>query len=125
DRIVGLVTTGKGVTIHTIDCATLERYSDTPERWLDVGWNADMTAPDTHVGRIAVVVANEPGTLGELTSLIGKQKGNITNLRITNRSTEFFEITVDIAVDDLRHLSNIMAALRASPAINSVERARG
>jgi len=125
DRIVGLVTTGKGVTIHTIDCATLERYSDTPERWLDVGWNADATAPETHVGRIAVVVANEPGTLGELTSLIGKQKGNITNLRITNRSTEFFEITVDIAVDDLRHLSNIMAALRASPAINSVERARG
>jgi len=123
DRIVGLVTTGKGVTIHTIDCATLERYSDTPERWLDVGWNEE--APDAHVGRITVVVANEPGTLGELTTLIGKQKGNITNLRITNRSTEFFEIAVDIAVEDVRHLTNIMAALRASPAINSVERARG
>ncbi|MGO8865957.1 MAG: RelA/SpoT family protein [Alphaproteobacteria bacterium] len=125
DRIVGLVTTGKGVTIHTIDCATLERYSDQPERWLDVGWNSDTAEADGRVGRITVVVANEPGTLGELTTLIGKQKGNITNLRITNRSAEFFEISVDIAVQDLRHLSNIMAALRASPAINSVERARG
>ena len=39
DRIVGIVTTGKGVTIHTIDCDTLESFADTPERWLDVAWN--------------------------------------------------------------------------------------
>jgi len=125
DRIVGLVTTGKGVTIHTIDCETLERYSDAPERWLDVGWEAAVANDEGHIGRINVVVSNEPGTLGELSTLIGKQKGNITNLRITHRSTDFFEMLVDIEVQDLKHLTNIMAALRASPAINSVERARG
>jgi len=125
DRIVGLVTTGKGVTIHTIDCETLERYHDTPERWLDVGWDSDIANDEGHIGRITVVVANEPGTLGELSTLIGRQKGNITNLRITHRSTEFFEIMIDIEVQDVKHLTNIMAALRASPAINSVERARG
>ena len=38
DRIVGIVTTGKGVTIHTIDCENLEQYADTPERWLDISW---------------------------------------------------------------------------------------
>ena len=38
DRIVGIVTTGKGVTIHTIDCDTLESFAETPERWLDVAW---------------------------------------------------------------------------------------
>ncbi|MEQ8370774.1 MAG: bifunctional (p)ppGpp synthetase/guanosine-3',5'-bis(diphosphate) 3'-pyrophosphohydrolase, partial [Alphaproteobacteria bacterium] len=41
DRIVGIVTTGKGVTVHTIDCETLESYADMPERWLDVAWNMD------------------------------------------------------------------------------------
>ena len=40
DRIVGIITTGKGVTIHTIDCATLESFSEAPERWIDVGWDA-------------------------------------------------------------------------------------
>ena len=35
DRIVGIVTTGKGVTVHTIDCETLENFADTPERWLE------------------------------------------------------------------------------------------
>lgn len=124
DRIVGLVTTGKGVTIHTIDCETLERYNDTPERWIDVGWDSNAV-DESHIGRLSVVVSNEPGTLGELSTLIGKQKGNITNLRITHRSTDFFEMMVDIEVQDVKHLTNIMAALRASPSINSVERARG
>src|SRR5713226_5164096 len=124
DRIVGIVTTGKGVTIHTIDCDTLESFADEPERWLDVAWSSDE-ADAAHVGRINVTIANEPGNLGSLTTTIGKQGGNISNLKITNRSTDFFEILVDIEVADVKHLSTIIAALRATPVINSVERARG
>jgi GTP pyrophosphokinase len=123
DRIVGIVTTGKGVTIHTIDCDTLESFADEPERWLDVAWSSDEDAG--HTGRINVTIANEPGNLGSLTTTIGKQGGNISNLKITNRSTDFFEIMVDIEVSDVKHLSTIIAALRATPVINSVERARG
>src|SRR5579864_7402306 len=124
DRIVGIVTTGKGVTIHTIDCDTLETYNDEPERWIDVAWSSEE-ADAAHTGRINVTIANEPGNLGSLTKTIGKQGGNISNLKITNRSTDFFEIMVDIQVEDVKHLSTIIAALRATPVINSVERARG
>jgi GTP pyrophosphokinase len=123
DRIVGIVTTGKGVTIHTIDCVSLEAFAETPERWIDVGW--DVEAIDSHVGRISVVVTNEPGSMGSLCTVIGKNHGNINNLKITNRSTDFFEMLVDIEVKDVRHLTNIIAALRATPAISSVDRARG
>src|SRR5690242_15219676 len=123
DRIVGIVTTGKGVTIHTIDCETLESFAETPERWLDVAWSNDEDA--NHVGRLNVTIANEPGNLGSLTTVIGKQGGNISNLKITNRSTDFFEIMIDIEVADVKHLTTIIAALRATPVINSVERARG
>jgi guanosine-3',5'-bis(diphosphate) 3'-pyrophosphohydrolase len=124
DRIVGIVTTGKGVTIHTIDCETLENFADTPERWLDVAWS-NSDAEQVHVGRINVTIANEPGNLGSLTTVIGKQGGNISNLKITNRSSDFFEIMIDIEVVDVKHLTTIIAALRATPVINSVERARG
>ena len=41
DRIVGIATTGKGVTVHTIDCMTLEAFADSPERWVDVSWDVD------------------------------------------------------------------------------------
>ncbi len=125
DRVVGIVTTGKGVTIHTIDCDTLEQYADTPERWLDVAWNMDSAAAEGHVGRISVVLTNETGSLGSVSTVIGKNMGNILNLKITNRSTDFFEMMIDIEVKDVKHLTNIIAALRATPVINSVERARG
>ncbi len=124
DRIVGIVTTGKGVTIHTIDCETLESFADTPERWLDVAWS-NNEGDAIHVGRLNVMIANEPGNLGSLTTVIGKQGGNISNLKITNRSSDFFEIMLDVEVADVRHLTTIVAALRANPVINSVERARG
>lgn len=122
DRIVGLVTSGKGVTIHTHDCDVLQSFADQPERWLDVAWDASAEVLDKHVARLLVVIANEPGSLGSLSTVIGKTNSNITNLRITNRSQDFFDIVVDVEVKDLNHLAEIMAALRATPVINSVER---
>ena len=62
-----------------------------------------------------MVITNQPGSLGSLTTVIGKADGNITNLKITNRSVDFFEMMVDVEVNDVRHLSNIIAALRATP----------
>jgi len=122
DRIVGIVATGKGVTIHTIDCVNLDQYNDTPERWLDVAWEDTEGAP--YVGRITLMVSNESETLGELTTVIAKNMGYVSNLRIANRAGEFCEVIVDVEVRDVKHLTNIIAALRAAPAISSVERAR-
>jgi GTP pyrophosphokinase len=124
DRIVGIVTTGKGVTVHTIDCETLGAFAETPERWVDLAWDVEGAA-DGHTGRLHVVVANEPGSLGSLSTVIGKNSGNIINLKITNRSLDFFEMLIDIEVQNLKQLTNIIAALRATPVITSVERARG
>ncbi len=125
DRIVGIVTTGKGVTIHTMDCETLETFADTPERWLDVSWGEGADAPEAHVGRIHLTFQNEPGSLGTLSTVIAANGGNITNLKITNRSTDFWEILMDVYVNDTKHLNNVIAALRATPIISNVERARG
>ena len=72
-----------------------------------------------------MTVANEPGSLGELSMLIARNDGNISNLKVTGRSPDFFDLMIDVQVRDVRHLTNIIAALRASTVINSVERARG
>jgi GTP pyrophosphokinase len=125
DRIVGIITTGKGVTIHTIDCESLEAFADTPERWLDVSWQQQTETPDIYVGRIHLTVINEPGVLGTLSMVIGKNGGNISNLKIANRSQEFYDLLIHIEVENLKHLTEIIAALRATPAIDMVERARG
>jgi GTP pyrophosphokinase len=125
DRIVGIITTGKGVTIHTIDCATLESFSEAPERWIDVGWEAvGGEAAAAYTGRLKITVANQPGSLSSLSTVIARHEGNISNLRIVNRSMDFFDMVIDVEVADVKHLADITAALRATPAINAVERAR-
>ncbi|MGE0755062.1 MAG: ACT domain-containing protein, partial [Alphaproteobacteria bacterium] len=121
DRIVGIVTTGKGITIHTLECETLENYSDSPERWIDVAWERD-NPENRHVGRIRAHVSHEPSALATVTNIIAKENGNISNLKITNRSSDFFEILLDIEVKDIRHLNNIIAGLRSKEVVQSVER---
>src|SRR5690606_16136891 len=126
DRIVGIISTGKGVTIHTIDCDTLESFSDQPERWLDVSWEESGTDKNTEVmtGRLSLTVQNGTGSLGTLSTIIGKNGGNITNLKFTTRSLDFYDMYIDVQVKDARHLNDIVAALRATPIIASVDRAR-
>ncbi len=125
DRIVGIISKGRGMNIHTIDCENLAEFTDAPERWVDLAWEAGAASRDVHVSRIKLVVINEPGSLGALSTVIAKNGANISNLKITRRSTDFFDLMIDVEVRDLKHMTNIVAALRATPVICSVERARG
>jgi guanosine-3',5'-bis(diphosphate) 3'-pyrophosphohydrolase len=121
DKIVGIVTTGKGVTIHTMDCETLENYAESPERWIDVAWERDSTEAG-HIGRLRAHISHEAAALATVTNVIAKDGGNINNLKITNRSTDFFEILLDVEVKDVHHLNNIIANLRSKDVVQSVER---
>ncbi|MDY4885888.1 MAG: bifunctional (p)ppGpp synthetase/guanosine-3',5'-bis(diphosphate) 3'-pyrophosphohydrolase [Alphaproteobacteria bacterium] len=122
DRIVGIVTTGKGVTVHTIDCKALEQYSNEPERWLDIDWG-DNAEEELHTARIKVMLSNEPGALGDLSNLIARQGANISNLNIVYRTLNYFELLIDLDVKGLQHLNTIIAALKASKVVSYVSRA--
>jgi GTP pyrophosphokinase len=124
DAIVGVVRTGRGVAIHRNDCPTLGRKADDPDRWLDLGWNP--AAKDAKaVARLHVMTTNQPGSLGSLSTVVGKQGGNITDLRFGSRSPELYEIILDIEVENRDHLERIVASLRATRVVTSVERTRG
>ena len=123
DPIVGIVTTGKGVTVHAKTCQTLQSFAATPERFIDIGWEGEQ-AGELHTGRISVIAANEPGTLASLANAVSRHDGAVTNLKIVNRQQDFYEILLDVEVRDLRHLSTVIAGLRAASGITQVERAR-
>jgi GTP diphosphokinase / guanosine-3',5'-bis(diphosphate) 3'-diphosphatase len=122
DNIVGIVTTGKGITIHTLDCDSLENYSDSPERWIDVSWDAGGAANSSYIGRIRVTVSHEQGSIATLTTVIAQENGNINNFKIINRTIDFFEILVDIEVRNDAHMNSIITSLRGKSAVQTVER---
>ncbi len=125
DRIVGIKTPGRGITVHTIDCATLEQFSDVPDRWLDVSWSDDAESTLGFSGRMRIVLENEVGALGTISTIIAENGGNISNLKLTTRRVDFFELLVDIEVTDAKHFNTIVAALHASSGVSTVERVRG
>jgi len=125
DRIVGIVTTGRGVTIHKHDCHGLEAFAATPERFIDVDWEYDGGAKGGHVGRIELTAENTSNALAGLTTAIARQEGAVNNLRIVNRSGDWCDVLVDVEVRDTGHLAAILAALRACPGVTQVDRAKG
>ena len=129
DKIVGIVTTGKGITVHAKDCATLDTFAATPERFIDIDWDQASLAkldPKAHrfTGRISVIANNAPNALANLTNAVSKQDGAIANLKIVHRQQDFFETMVDVEVRDARHLNQVIAGLRGTTGIAQVERER-
>jgi GTP pyrophosphokinase len=129
DDIVGIVTTGKGVTIHGRDCPTLTGFAATPERFIEVDWNYAALGggrsngkASHHTARLSVIGANEPTALANLTNAIAKQEGAVTSLKIVNRQSDFIEALVDVDVRDVAHLSKVIAGLRGAVGIRGVER---
>ncbi len=124
DRIVGVMTPGEGVVIHTVDCEELERAETDMNDWLDVTWGNHAAEAGPSVARILVRTKNMPGSLAAAATVIGNNGGNIFNLKVAARNPLFFEFLIDIEVRDVAHLQNILGALRVNAAVESVDRVR-
>ncbi|MEO6945563.1 MAG: bifunctional (p)ppGpp synthetase/guanosine-3',5'-bis(diphosphate) 3'-pyrophosphohydrolase [Nitrobacter sp.] len=125
DRIVGIVTPGEGITIYPIQSPALKDFEEETERWLDVRWDVDDTTPQRFPARIVLDSVNEPGCLAQIATVIAEHDGNIDNISMSRRSLDFTEMTIDLEVYDLKHLSAIIAQLRAKAVVARVERVNG
>lgn len=119
DSIVGIIVTGRGVTVHISDCEVITQFNQ-PERLLDLSWEEEIS--EKHVGRLQMTFLNQKGSLANVTATVSKHNGNIVNLKITNRATDFWDIYIDVEVESVEHLNNIVAALRTVSIINAVYR---
>jgi RelA/SpoT family (p)ppGpp synthetase len=125
DRIVGIMTPGEGITIYPIQSPALSEFEDEPERWLDVRWDVDEKMPQRFPARLTVQSVNEPGSLAQIAQVIAEHDGNIDNIHMSRQSPDFTEVTIDLEVYDLKHLTSILSQLRAKKVIAAAERVNG
>jgi GTP pyrophosphokinase/guanosine-3',5'-bis(diphosphate) 3'-pyrophosphohydrolase len=125
DRIVGILNAGEGLTVHTIDCTRLAEFEDQEEVWCDLHWTPEAERNTVSRARLSATIRNAPGVLGQACTLIGGAGGNIVNLHMHHRQSDFFDVDFDLEVLDARHLTHIAAALRACPSIETVDRVKG
>lgn len=118
DRIVGFITRGRGVTVHTLECDNA--LATDPERRVDVSWDVkpDFKRPVT----IRVLTADRPGLLADISQAFSKKNVNISqaNCRATgdDRAVNTFEVTIG----DLKQLNEVMQLIERIPGVYEVER---
>jgi len=123
DSIVGYITRGRGVTVHTTDCLSAEKLEfDAEERRVPVAW--DVRQEMTHPVRIAVVTHDQPGLLAGVSSAIAACNGNISRATVTTTQEKkaYLDFTVDIRNVD--HLTEITRRVESLRGVLSVERVK-
>jgi guanosine-3',5'-bis(diphosphate) 3'-pyrophosphohydrolase len=118
DKITGFITRGRGITIHTVDCANV--LNSDPQRKVKVEW--DLRHKHVHPVRIRVICADRKGLLADISSSITSNEANITNAQLSTTEDKRAICTFAVEIKDLNHLRKLIGSLEKIKGIVAVER---
>jgi RelA/SpoT family (p)ppGpp synthetase len=123
DPIIGFVSAGRGIVIHAESCKNVGDFRKTPEKWIDVEWEAEVSGEFT--AEMRVDVANQRGVLATVAAAISDLESNIENVTIDERDGMATSMLFAITVRDRNHLAEIMRRIRALTMVIKISRKRG
>ena len=122
DSILGFISKGRGIVIHTRGCKNTKDYSSRPDKWVDVQWQPNI---DTFFSvDIRVDTENRRGVLATVAAAISELSSNIENVAITERDGSYSSMAFTISVRDRKHLANIIRRVRAIESVVKISRAK-
>lgn len=122
DRILGYITRGRGLTIHSVDCPNLEALDYDRARLVEVEW--DTAAPSLHAVKIAVIAEDRTGVLANVSSAIAECKANISRAEIITREDRKAELDFIIEVADTAHLNRVLKTIERIDGVITTRRIR-
>jgi GTP diphosphokinase / guanosine-3',5'-bis(diphosphate) 3'-diphosphatase len=122
EGIVGYVTRGKGVAVHSKNCANVQNLMYEVERKIDVEWARAVT--ETFPVRVVVHTDDRPGMLNQLTSVLFAEQSNIRSLEASSDDKRGDGAIIDMTVEirDKKQLERVAAAIRRISGVRDVER---
>jgi len=123
EKIVGYITRGKGVSVHSANCPNVTNLLYDPERRIDVEWDKGAP-PGEYMVRLTMQVEDRKGMLAAVSAKIAGVNTNILDIeaRIDEQQRGWVKVTIEIG--DMKHLEKVMKSLRGIPGVVSVERTR-
>jgi GTP pyrophosphokinase len=120
DTIIGYITRGRGVSIHSVDCPSMMSLAGETERLVEVEWDTSHKTP--FPARISIVTEDKPGLLGKISSAVSECDVNMTraNVQTSALKRAYFDLSLEIL--DLDHLNRTLETLRKIPGVIHVER---
>lgn len=119
DKIIGVFIPQKGLVVHLTNCDQISREKNTLVR---VKWNKEDDVESSFITRLKIVILNKTESFAIITNIISSNGASITNIKVEHRSVDFFDLLVDLKVNDIIHLGEIQAALRTCNYVRSIRR---
>jgi guanosine-3',5'-bis(diphosphate) 3'-pyrophosphohydrolase len=121
EKIVGYISRGKGVSVHSASCANVLNLLYDPERRIAVEWDtADAAAPQ-YVVRLKVQVEDKKGMLAAVSTRVSGMNTNIKAMEATT-SDHRGELDMTVEVKDMKHLEKVIKSIRDVSGVIDVER---
>jgi GTP pyrophosphokinase len=120
DKVVGFITRGRGVTIHSADCQNA--MDDDPNRKVEVEW--DSTKEYIYPVRIRIHSEDKKGLLAEISHSFSSREANIKNAKVETTEDKKAVSTFEVEIRDLNHLNKVIKTLEKIKGIYRVERLR-
>ena len=120
DEIMGYHSAGKGIVVHRLECPNVAEYRKSPERWVPIGWDRQVSGDFDAAQRVEV--DNRPGVLQQVAAAIAQADANIDHVEYLERDTRIAAIRFSIEVADRKHLAEVMRRIRRLGVVHGVQR---
>jgi GTP pyrophosphokinase len=124
EDIIGYITRGKGVAVHTRRCKNVQSLMVNRERIVDVDW-AGKTDGLAYAVKLLAITENRTGMIAGITGAISDMKTGIRDARASVESDEKGRIEVTVEVFDVKHLDKVISSIKSVPGVLDVERLQG
>ncbi len=120
DEIMGYHSAGKGIVVHRMECPNLAELRKSPERWVAIGWDREVSGDFSSAIRIEV--ENRPGVLAQVAAAIANADSNIDRVEYLERDSNIAVLRFGIDVTDGRHLAEVIRGVRRLQVVQDVQR---
>jgi GTP pyrophosphokinase len=122
ERIVGYITRGKGVSVHSLGCPNVLNLMFDPERRIDVEWDSAGTDQAPYVVRLTMQVEDRKGMLAEISARVSDINTNITNMEARTGDDRQARIDMTVEIRDVKHLEKVIKSIKGVQGVLGVER---
>jgi GTP diphosphokinase / guanosine-3',5'-bis(diphosphate) 3'-diphosphatase len=120
DEVMGYHTAGRGIVVHRLDCPNVAEYRKSPERWLAIGWDREVSG-DFHAA-LRIEVENRPGVLAQVAASVAQAESNIDGVEYLERDANIAVMRFAIEVSDRKHLADVIRRVRRLTVVHGVQR---
>ncbi|QQD25285.1 bifunctional GTP diphosphokinase/guanosine-3',5'-bis pyrophosphate 3'-pyrophosphohydrolase [Venatoribacter cucullus] len=122
DPIIGYVSSGRGLVIHTENCRNVEEFRDNPEKCVILSWDKDIDSEFTL--DLKLYLENRRGIVAELAGAITQAEANIEKISVEERDARLSVTYLTLSVHGRKHLARVIRRLRTIRGVNKIVRSK-